>query len=121
MEEHGEITLQWIEDILIVKAEGPFNEEGTLAAMKKYQQCILDSGRTSWLRLELWDNEALGTPQAMDHLPSIYTWSVQHGCVATAVVVVSSIQESIARKIAPEPLGVFREQDQAMAWLKQYL
>jgi len=118
MIQHGNLSFKWSDDIFIVHAQGSFNEEGTIAAHNDFQKSILNSGLSCWYRLEIW-GEALGTPEALDLIPDFYSWSKQQGCLATAIVVTNSLQESIVKEMLSDYVKVFRDKAQAMVWLKK--
>jgi hypothetical protein len=69
----------------------PFNEEVSYAAMEKYQQCVAVKNYEHWYRLEIWDENAMGTVDVVDGIKKFYLWSQAQGCIATAVVVANSI------------------------------
>ncbi len=118
MLEHGELALEWQGDVLILRPQGAFNEEGTMAAFTLFRQFVLDSNKPAWLRLEVW-GDTLGVPESMAQLPSIYTWAESHGCKATAIVITNYVQERIVRShiTSSSVFDVFRNEVDALAWL----
>ncbi len=118
MEQHGNIKLKWENDLLIVKVEGSFNEEGTDAAIKTYQKYIQASGISAWLQLELWEEHTLGGPDSMEKLPDIYFWSREQGCIATAIVVTDVVQKGTISTKLPDYIKVFYSQTKAIEWLE---
>lgn len=118
MIQHGNIKFKWIEDVLVIETQGSFNEEGILAAIAEFKECILNSDFSSWYRLENW-NDAMGAPEVFELIYELYQWSNEKGCQATAVVITNCIQESVVKENMPNDVGVFRDQEQAMVWLKK--
>jgi|GEM_PF-1498805 len=117
MEHHGDVTLRWVKDLLVVSVEGAFNVEGTEAAIKTYKKSVLDAGFLAWVQLEIWDGQALGGPDSMEKLPSIYNWAHQHGCIATAIVATNLLQRGTISTNLPHFIEVFYNQDEAIKWL----
>ena len=72
MKKHGDITLEWDGNVLISCPKGPFNPEGTIDTIQRYQQCVLDANLSCWFRLEIWDDETMGSPQAMEKVKDAY-------------------------------------------------
>ena len=118
MNKHGNLSFKWVDDLFITEAKGSFNEEGTEAAMRQFKESVLNSGLSSWYRLENW-SDAMGTPEASELIPEFYNWSEKQGCLATAVVVTNSLQERIIKDKLSDYVQVFRDKEQAMAWLKK--
>ncbi len=118
MEPHGELTFHWVENILVVRANGPFNDEGTRVAREAFQVNVLKGGFATWYRLELWDESVLGTPDAMAQLEGFYKWGVEQGCAVTAIVIQNSLQANIIKTGLSDFADVFNSEVKAMEWLK---
>ena len=119
MESHGHVKLEWRDDLLIVTPKGPFNEEGSILAMKKYRDFVALKKYSHWYRLELWDEDSMGTVEVIDGVRKFYLWSKEQGCMATAVVVANELQAALVRKTMPDPVSICREEYEAIMWLEK--
>jgi hypothetical protein len=117
MNKHGELLLSWEESILIVRANGSFNEEGALAAVTEVKKSVLAKKHPCWQRLGFWDEEYLGSPETMQLFKEVHEWCLSNGCVKVAVVVCNSLQQQVAEKIFSSKAKVFRCEHDARAWL----
>lgn len=119
MQPHGDIQLELQGNILIIIPKGPFNIEGAIIAVAKYKDSIEQKNLTKWYRLDIWDEDSMGTPEALEHSIEVFNWSQRHGCMATAIVVSNTIQSGIARKIIPQPMAVCYDKSVALNWLEE--
>lgn len=119
MKPHGEIKLEWQDDLLFVRVAGPFNHEGSIAAIEQFRESIKNSGFTTWYRLEIWGDGAMGTPEALSNSSEVYDWSIDHGCLATAVVINGVFLTSIAQDLLPASVKIFSEGEQALRWIEE--
>ena len=120
MNRHGEILFTWENDILIVQVIGAFNEQGIeyyVPLMRKY---ILNRAVDKWSRLELWDDEALGCPQTLALVKSVYEWYELNGCILSAVVVSNSIQAQVIRGMLKSDAKTFLVKTEAIEWLNTH-
>jgi hypothetical protein len=65
MKNHGHVSFSWDEDLFIVNVEGAFNKEGVTHYVPLIQEAIFNRATTKWKRLEIWDDEALGSPETL--------------------------------------------------------
>ena len=117
MQSHGNISIEWKQQLLIINAYGPFNEEGVLEIIDNLKQAILTKNIKSWIRLELWDLNTLGSPVVMNHVKEHFLWCEEQGCRATAVVVNNSLQRNLIEKDFLTNIGIFNSENEANAWL----
>jgi hypothetical protein len=120
MESHGKVLLRWQGNLLVALPKGPFNEEGGLKAINKLQQTVINKNAEYWLRLELWQDDALGSPEVMADAMKSFQWGTDRGCRAIAVVVANSLQRQILEKAQPENTKIFDNRKKALLWLEQY-
>jgi len=117
MNRHGKVLLFWNKDILTVQAKGPFNEEGALAEINKIKVFILQKNAIKWYKLRIWDEESLGSSEAINMAKNYHKWCLENGCVKTAYVVCNSIQKSISEKIYSGTAKIFQSEYDAKKWL----
>lgn len=119
MNAHGDISLFWDGDLLVVKTFGPFNEIGLKTIISKIRESILNKGIESWRKMEIWDEETLGSPDVVATGQAVAKWYKDNGCIASAVIVCNSLQEELVDKITSNNTKSFRDQEAAMNWLNQ--
>lgn len=119
MLEHGVITFSWEGNVLRAQPQGLFNEEGTLAGIRKQQAFVLSSGKACWGQLEIWADGVLGTPEVYAHVASAYQWSKDQGCCAVAIVASNRIQAWLAESFLSGSFKLFPDEDEALSWLNQ--
>jgi len=117
MNRHGQFLFSWEKNILIIHARGPFNVEGVLAETNKIKKFILKKNVTKWGKLGIWDDEAIGSPEAIEIVENYHQWCIENGCVKTAYVVCNSIQQSISEKVYDSKANIFKSEDDAKKWL----
>jgi hypothetical protein len=117
MNKHGEFLLSWEVNLLVVKAKGPFNEEGTFAGIVEIEKFVSAKNIAPWCKLGIWDKESLGSPVALQMVKDYHEWCIKNGCVRTAYVVHNSIQKSVAEKLYGSKAKVFRLESEARKWL----
>jgi hypothetical protein len=118
---HGNMNLSWHKEILVAEIEGAFNEEGLEYWFPKVKQLIENRKIDTWYRLEIWDEEVLGSPETIEHAKAMYEWYEENGCLAIAVVVCNRIQEQIITAMFQSQAKIFRNKDEAIQWLENKL
>jgi len=119
MESHGELDLEWRDNLLVLNLMGPFNEEGAIDAFNHLKQSVISKKTNEWMRLEVWNEGTLGSPEVMEGIRQLFSWCVENGCIATAVVVSNRVQKMIAEKELPEDVEVFNDVSDAMEWINK--
>jgi len=114
---HGKVTLSWDKDLLIIEAFGPFNDEGLDYYNALIKNAINGRSCESWKRLEIWDNEVLGSPSVVDKCKAMHGWYDENRCVLSAVVVSNRIQEIILREKVNTSAHIFFSSEDARNWL----
>jgi len=117
MNKHGNMNLSWIKDLFIIEVEGPFNEDGIKFWFSELQKSVKNRGAKDWRRLEIWNEEASGSPESIDTGKLIYDWYEENGCVLTPVVVSNSLQEHIIKNMFVSSAKIFRDKETAQQWL----
>jgi hypothetical protein len=117
MNNHGNITFSWKDDLFTLRVEGAFNEEGIEYSVPLLQESVLNSTMKKWKRLEIWDLEVLGSPETIQRVKLIWDWFNVNGCVLTAVVVSNSIQAQVIEKHLDSSTKIFSDVKKALEWL----
>tara|TARA_B100001063_G_C16649854_1_gene495348 strand:- start:378 stop:743 length:366 start_codon:yes stop_codon:yes gene_type:complete len=118
MNRHGRTEVAWEDDIFVVHVAEAFNEDGLAFMFSRLKELIKSKDFTFWRRLEIWDEEVLGSPETIQIGKAIYAWYEENGCTHTAVVVRNGVQEQIIRSIFKSGAKVFRNEEEAKEWLK---
>ena len=121
MDAHGEIYLQWQDDLLTVNAKGPFNELGMQKTVATIRESILNKNLVSWRKIEIWDNETLGSPVVMSLAKKASQWYKDNGCIASAVVVSNCIQSQLIKDISNNTSMTFENEAAAVNWLNEQI
>ena len=111
MNAHGEVSLEWDEDLLIIHTRGPFNEIGAQSSVLDIQSSIRNKNKTLWCKLEVWDDETLGSPSVVALIKEASTWYKDNGCFASAVVISNSIQSQLIQKITNTNAKTFYDKE----------
>jgi hypothetical protein len=124
LEPHGQLLLRWDANFLCIDVMGPFNLEGVTACFLQIQQSVGQYPRSPWSRIDLLDEETLGSPEVMRVIGASYKWCLQHDCVAIASVCSTSIQREIleqTRQKSGMNLAGFVTQAEALQWCREQL
>ncbi|WP_281560788.1 hypothetical protein [Thalassomonas sp. RHCl1] len=119
MKRHGVVTLSWQANLLVFKAYGPFNEEGIEAVFYEAQQSVINRQLQRWNRLEILDDETLGSPAVLNRVKDLYAWFENNGCEHTAVVVSNSVQIYVTEELLQSKAKIFRDINTAKKWLAE--
>lgn len=119
MNKHGYVNFYWHEDILTLELEGPFNEEGLNYYFSLVKTSILNRSGKNWRRLEIWDEETLGSLETLGIGKDIDKWFEENGCLLAAVVVSNSLQKQVLENIIKSNMKIFRNEIEARKWLVQ--
>lgn len=118
MNRHGQMSFSWSDDLLIVKPKGPFNEEGREYVNNRVKDVILNKGLKRWRRLEILDEETMGSPSVLGMVKDLYTWYEDNGCYATAVVVKNSLQIYVIEEMfQSRTVKIFSNISEAEKWI----
>ncbi len=118
MEPHGELRLEWSGNVLYVKPEGPFNDEGAQKAAREYFELIENRREAEFSVIEVLTDDAVGTPNTMDEVARVWRFIGEHGCVALALVYRNELQRSLAEAYLPEFGRLFSRVEEAEAWIR---
>ncbi len=116
-EGHGEVSILWEEDLLIIEAHGPFNEIGVRNSLSKIQKSIENRNLKSWRKLDFWDEDALGSPVVTSLTKAAGHWYMTNGCYASAIVICNRMQEHIFKNTNQAGPQFFYDKETAMKWL----
>jgi hypothetical protein len=120
MNTHGHVSFSWDEDLFIVYVKGAFNEEGVAHYVPLIQEAILNRDNTKWRRLEIWDDEALGSPDTLEAAKLIYDWYDINGCFLSAFVICNNLQTEVINNIFKLNAEVFTDISKAKQWLNTH-
>ncbi|KGJ91712.1 hypothetical protein [Colwellia psychrerythraea] len=120
--EHGEVTIKVIDNIILVRSIGAFNEYGA----QKYTNCIrdaVDDLQDKSFSILTNNLEFLGgTPEAYQELESYNVWLNQQKLIAKAMVITSSTMLDVINMLSPsrasQQTKSFNNEKDAMNWLK---
>lgn len=98
MKPHGRVKLAWDNNVLRVEVIGPFNMEGVNQCFKQIQASVLAHKTEHWTRLDILDQETLGSPDVMKVIGATYKWCTAQGCLGIASVCSTFLQTEILEK-----------------------
>ena len=120
--EHGEVTIEVIDNIILVRSVGAFNEYGA----QKYTNGIRDAVDNlqdksfSILTNNLEFHGA--TPEAYQELENYNVWLNQQKLIAKAMVITSNTTLDVINKLSPsrasQQTRSFDNEEDAMHWLQ---
>ncbi len=120
--EHGEVSIEVIDNIIIVRAVGAFNEFGA----QKYTNAIRTAVNCMQKqRFSILINNLKflgGTPEAYQELEDYNAWLNQKELIGKAMVITSNITLDVINKLSPsramQQTKNFDNENDAMNWLK---
>lgn len=116
---HGEVTFSWDDDLLEIGAKGPFNESGLKICITSIQKSILNKSIKSWRRIEVWDDETLGSPVVVSLAKEASHWYKNQGCFAVAIVISNDLQSYILEHMIKSGSAIFHDVATAKSWLNE--
>ena len=116
---HGDVSFLWNGDLIEITSTGPFNEFGLSHSISEIKSAILNKKIKSWRRMEIWDDETLGSPECVMLSIEKAKWFIAHGCYASAIVVSNSLQKALIEKVATGNVHFFDEVATARKWLDE--
>jgi len=120
--EHGEVSIEVIDNIIIVRAVGAFNEFGAQKYTSSIRTAIncMQKQRFSILINNL--KFLGGTPEAYQELEDYNAWLNQKELIGKAMVITSNITLDVINKLSPsramQQTKNFDNENDAMNWLK---
>ncbi len=117
MKSHGYVEFSWESNILYVEAFGPFNEEGVMEAASEYLSTILNRTVSDFSVIEIWDEDSLGSPEALAYVEKLWEQLISNGCTSIALVVSNSLQRGVAEKFLPSIGKIFHKKEDAKFWI----
>jgi hypothetical protein len=119
--DHGEVSIEVIGNIIIVRTAGAFNEYGAQNYTNAIRAAVngIQDQSFSILTNNL---EFLGaTPEAYQELESYNVWLNQQNLIAKAMVITSSITLDVINKLSPSRASQrsknFDNEEDAINWL----
>lgn len=124
---HGEFTLQIKDNILLVDATGPFNEETASQYVSQYQDYIIRYQPK--LQLSQLHGSSIFSPEIEEALVQLHQWSAQRGLRAEAVLLDTDPNERAILTMQAKNIfadiqttyKLFYSKEEAMTWLHSFL
>lgn len=117
MDMHGDVSFEWKGDLIEINSVGPFNVEGLSYSISVVKNSILSKNLKNWRRLEIWDDETLGSPECFVLAKEKAKWFIANGCYASAIVISNSVQRSLLESAATSNVRLFESVAAAKKWL----
>ncbi|GAA0810824.1 hypothetical protein KO495_07200 [Colwellia sp. D2M02] len=126
--QHGQYTIEHQDNILIVDAAGPFNDETAKHYHQDITQLINELSGEAWGSLVTFHGNSIFTPDAEQQLIETTRYRQERGMIAIAVVITNSayadIQQMQLQRIYRQcriDFHVFSEVSRAKSWLNQFI
>lgn len=113
MKAHGNWHINWVGNLLVIDLEGSFNKEGVEAAQNAIRESVLERNLSHWNRVEIYHENTLATPDALDDIRSFLKWYEQQGCENYGVVCAEPIQLMLLESLQPKNLIEFESASMA--------
>lgn len=94
---HGKVDIEWIDNVLIVRCHGPYNAEGIGLYIDRAKAAVAKRQLDQWYRIDILDDETLGSPEVIKLIGEFYIWSMQNKCLASVIVCSNVIQEQLVQ------------------------
>lgn len=120
--EHGEVTIEVVGDIIIVRTAGAFNEYGTQQYTHGVRK-IVDGlqGQSFSVLVNNLEFQG-GTPEAYQELENYNAWLNKQKLIAKAMVITSSTTLGVIDKLSPsraaQQTRSFDNEKDALNWLQ---
>lgn len=104
---HGDVGIEWLGSVLVVRPRGPFNAEGA-AAINAVIESAIESAierrcSTGWIRVEHFSgNMDVGTPDAHAQLQAHLEHSQRNGCRRIILVNANDFVKSLFKRACQE-------------------
>ncbi|WDE05950.1 hypothetical protein SG34_003195 [Thalassomonas viridans] len=118
---HGRVDSYWQDNVLVLHAYGPFNEEGIDQAIEQPKTLVNNRPVQAWNRLEIRDDETMGSPEvaAKAKAKALDAWFESNGCRHIAVVVRNNMQIYVVQELLQSHAKVFHDLNEAKKWLAE--
>lgn len=122
LNKHGHIAFAWEKALLTLDVEGPFNEEGLNHYNFLIRQAILNRNKIHhhWQRLEIWDDEVMGSPGVITKCREMHDWYEKVGCILAAIVVSNNMQAQLLKTTVKSNAEIFSNVAEARKWLDSH-
>lgn len=112
---HGTFTVEISEQLLIVDAKGPFNEEIVHEYKQAVSKAIDQFNEQPWQQIIIMRAESIFIPDAYEEMRKLAKYRKSRGLTASAVI----WKESTAKEIVSMQLGnIYKEADVACAFFE---
>lgn len=118
---HGNFDISVRGDILIVRLSGSWNLEGAKSFFAVYKERIMEQGLSRFGVLADFRELEGATPDSIVYFEEISRWTYDHGQVARAQLLASSLAAYISAQVTRDkiifPIRSFESEPDALAWL----
>jgi hypothetical protein len=125
---HDHYTIERSNNVLIVDAKGPFNEDTAKSYHADITQLVEKMSGDPWGSLVVFRGSTVFTPEAERQLIETTRYRQKKGMIAIAIVMMSSTCAEIKQMQLQRIYGdccitfhVFSDTDSAKAWLDHYI
>lgn len=117
MREHGQVKFSVQENIIVVHAYGPFNEEASNKIAVEYQKVVSEQQGNEFYIIEVWDEHTLGAPEVFETVAQFWANLENLNCKGLALVFSIGVHKMIANNIIPKIGKSFENEEQALEWI----
>ncbi len=122
MTAHGDVTYQWVNNVLVSVSEGDLNAEGADAVGSKFQALMASNPRSEWASLAInHHSRSLLVSDAIEPLRAFISYAADQGMRHMANVNATSVQDAIADTLFKDSgveHRVFKDLAAAVSWLQ---
>jgi hypothetical protein len=122
--QHGKYTIDPVNDIIYVRAHGPFNEIAAKNYKKSLEEAIISLGIKPFFIIAIFIGEAFFIPEALAELNITIKMQGELGCDGTAFIendeTPSNFLEAQMLKMSADTGQVFKlfaTEEEALAWI----
>ncbi|WP_286261065.1 hypothetical protein [Thalassotalea atypica] len=116
---HGDWRICWCGSLLMVEFCSAFNREGIQNYIQDIKEVVLSREVSSWQFLAVFEENALGTPEALEIADGLFNWYHENGCDSFTFVVSNAVQRMLVRKVVVGEFLLFGEKSEALQWLNE--
>jgi len=97
---HGNFTIKWQGNILLLYASGNFNLEGVRLVNQPLKKCISEKGVSQWARIDVLTEDVLGGPEVLSEVEVGIQWCKANGC-AEVIGIVEGVKAALFKRFLP--------------------
>lgn len=118
---HGGMTVDWIENCLVMEFTGSVNIEGAMRFKEQIEQSVYQSDVEHWFGIHQSTDNTMSTPEAYMILENALLWSLDNGCIGTVLIGGTMIIKNKFSELCHKtgmPFYCFAEQNQALEFCR---